>query len=95
MEPSGCSCSADFDPIEMYSHIERCARADRTCDECGAVIRKGSLYHVHQGRCDGYWIYVRNCAACEQIRGDYGCGAIGGLDEVVYEALGVHINGDS
>lgn len=89
---SACSCSLDLEPIYPYTHLTPTARKEHTCDECGGTIKKGEKYHIHKGLCDGSWMQVKNCEQCETIRDDYGCGSIGGLDEAVYECLGVRIN---
>lgn len=89
---SACSCYVDLEPICPYTHLTPRARKEHTCDECGGMIKKGEQYHIHKGRCDGDWMQVKNCEQCETIRDDYGCGCIGGLDEAVYECLGIHIN---
>jgi hypothetical protein len=88
----GCYCDLGLEPIYPSMHLTPKARKDHKCDECGGEIPKGTVYHVHKGLCDGRWLHVKNCQACEAIRDDYGCGCIGELDEVVSECLGVHIN---
>jgi len=90
---SGCSCSiGDFEPITCHDITNPKAIKEHKCDECGGLIKKGEKYYVHKGLCDGDWFRIKNCDACESIRHDYGCGAIGGLDDIVFECLGVHIN---
>lgn len=94
MENIGCFCDDDLEPISLYRHTERRAKKEHTCDECDSPIKKGEQYHVHEGMCDGRWLYVKNCQACETIRHDYGCGAIGGMNEYVKECIGIGINED-
>jgi len=89
---SSCSCDIDLEPIVCGEHSIPRARKDHVCSECGAAIKKGELYHVHKGLCDGSWFTVKNCEQCEQIRKDYGCGCIGDLNTVVTECLGIGIN---
>lgn len=87
-----CVCDIDLDPITCHTHTSHKARKEHKCGECGATIKKGEQYHVHNGLCDGSWFRIKNCKECEQIRADYGCRCIGDLDTVVHECLGVHIN---
>lgn len=92
MESGACSCDYDFEPIKMHRTKKRRARKCHMCEECGSEIVVGESYYVHTGFLDGSWFTLKNCAACERIRDDYGCGCIGDLDTVINESLGVWIN---
>jgi hypothetical protein len=97
MELSSCACDilTDSKCVQSFRTVKRKSRKNRKCMECGCDIRKGEHYYDNRYICadDTGWQIMRNCIQCQQIRIDYGCGAIGWLSDAIFEKLGVRING--
>jgi len=89
MEARACSCQ-DFVQPEFFNEVERRARKEHRCTECGQPIVAGEQYFYTSAKWDGVVCSVKTCKPCAQIRDDY-CGPYSSLREYIIELLGVDL----
>jgi hypothetical protein len=87
-----CCCAYnDGDEPEFYKELERRARKQYECCECGGAIEKGSLHHYAAGVYGGRWSTHRTCIGCHRLRVDVSCGngwVFGQLREDILDCTG-------
>ena len=87
-----CCCISDgYDGVDVYHRIERKARKEHKCYECGDIIPKGKLYE-RISACDGTWTNMNLCKICRAIIDDFLCGfhPFGGVYEEFCECMGFY-----
>ena len=88
MEAGACSCSFDdADGLDCYEELERTARKDYVCCECGVTISAGDRYQYVEGVSEGQWWSWKTCLPCARIRRDF-CAPFEHLREVLLDLLG-------
>lgn len=62
-------CAVDYgEPCDFMRKLERTARKDHKCSECGRVIAKGESYEYVTGKGDGYIFDAKTCTHCMWAR---------------------------
>jgi len=56
----------DADRVNILSNVDRVARKEHRCGECGRMIQRGETYKVEAGVIDGRMEVYKTCAHCEE-----------------------------
>lgn len=83
----------DADRVNILSNVDRVARKEHRCGECGRMIQRGETYKVEAGVIDGRMDVYKTCAHClvvrEWLSGECGGWVYAATDEDIVE----HCNG--
>lgn len=61
-------CYCDYEPCEFYRATKHTARKEHRCDECGGVIKAGTVYEYISGKTDGDLWTAKTCPNCLALR---------------------------
>lgn len=80
---SDCNVCLIFEgePAEVFTQVNRRARKQYDCCECGRPIVKGELHQFCNMLCEREWQSYRTCLICAEIRKAFSCDGecIGGV----------------
>ena len=85
-----CICLyIDESPAELHTSVDRTAKKEHKCCECGRPILPGEKYEYVKGKWEGEFTQFKTCWICKTIREDFfNCGFYyGQLWEDLYDAF--------
>jgi hypothetical protein len=57
----------DGEPAAVFEAVDRIARSEKRCCECGVIIGRGEQYRDNRGMWDGEWQNFPQCMPCAEI----------------------------
>jgi len=74
-----CLCIDDYEAVTLLSRVDRTARKQHCCGECGHPINPGDRYQVDNVVFDGIFEVHKICGGCLRIRDSlFSCGWVYG-----------------